>query len=238
MQSQVDHVIAAGRHPKRKLMISSHCDTSSCQVKLNVLLLLLLLLLLAGGHRLAAAEPSNAAAPTTGSANQLSDFKLVGQVGESVQLPCLVGRQMFCGDIYFIAWYKLNSSSKSWSRIEHKTEEELDMSQPGTARPDSDNALQQAAERIRSVWPRGLAGGRRSSCPQLLVNALDSTKLAANFESNFDCGQLHISSLKLADEGQYKCEITFSDSLDFDKCPATTLSQLGVIGKCAALLAR
>lgn len=241
MQTQANHVIIAqasttsgsSRPPKRSTP-RQLCDTykaSSCQVNLNVIVALIasLLLLFIMKPGVSQAELGAVVAPATASANQLSDFQLTGQVGDTVQLPCLIGRRTFCGDIYFIAWYKYNSSSKSWSRIEHKTEEELDVKR---SEPALDQVqVSSASERIRSVWPRALAGSRRWACPQLLANGLGSGKLAANLESNFDCGQLHISSLQLADEGQYKCEITFSDSLDFDKCPATTLSHLGVIGK-------
>lgn len=125
---------------------------------------------------------------------QGSAFLQVGEVGGQVRLPCLIGRQSYCGDPYFTAWYKLNSSSKaSWTRMELES-----------------NRFSWAAEKTRG------------QCEQV-KSQLDLTQL--------DCAQLTINRVEPADEGQYKCEITFSESLDVDKCPPSTLSQLNVIGK-------
>lgn len=200
MNERRQHVIASVRRPTP----TSNCDQAASlarAIKTTVIAVVALL-------KLAAA-----------------DFQLSGELGDSAQLPCLIGRQAYCGEPYFIAWYKHNATSKSWTRIEQKAEEEPD---PTAARPPGAESGP-LSDRVRFDWPRGLSG-RRASCPQLLVQAAGASK-AAKLEASFDCGQLHIGSLQLADEGQYKCEITFSESLDFDKCPATTLSHLAVIGK-------
>lgn len=194
----------------------------------------------------------------------LAEYQLTGAVGEQSHLPCLVGRQLYCGEPYFIAWYKLNTSSRSWARIEHKSEEELLASEASSSSAPSlpsSNVPTNFNERVRFTWwrtqllpqqsaitgqsnnnyhqQRLAASHARFACEQLSVSGVRSNPVSQQshrfrsmkLDSNFDCATLTINSLELPDEGQYKCEITFSESLDFDKCPATTLSRLTVIGK-------
>lgn len=186
------------------------------------------------------------------------EYQLIGEAGQPIRLPCLIGKQLYCGEPYFIAWYKLNMSSKSWVRFEHKSMEDSDLidsiESSGSASvqlaPSSIAMMtgQPLANRVRFDWspPRGgdsrqptakSANFKSSICsdPAIYHSTVavnnPARQLLSEQATNFDCAQLTISSLELPDEGQYKCEITFSESLDFDKCPATTLSQLTVIGK-------
>ena len=165
---------------------------------------------------------------------QGEQLQLAGNLGESAQLPCLIGRQLYCGEPYFIAWYKFNGSTKSWLRIEHERQAVLGEPAPGGG------AL---SARVQFGWRR--TGGAQAARPSqalasaacgahpLAVAAAAAAAAASGrpAESQFDCATLTISPLELIDEGQYKCEITFSESLDFDKCPPTTASQLSVIGE-------
>lgn len=186
------------------------------------------------------------------------EYQLVGQAGEQARLPCLIGRQLYCGEPYFIAWYKFNVHAKQWTRIE------LQQSQPNAAGsdesgPSSSSSLGGAlSSRVRFTWSRSSQGQQsvhsRLACEQpttstivtpttsssqhqaraVSINSNQQQVVTASRQldaANFDCAHLAVDSLELADEGQYKCEITFSEALDFDKCPATTLSQLSVIGK-------
>lgn len=216
-------------------------------------------------------EPEPNPMPTVNQATQqqlsntqpaLAEYHLTGAVGEQSHLPCLIGRQLYCGEPYFIAWYKLNTSSRSWTRVEHKSEEELLASEASSSPSPSSNVQTTFNERVRFTWwrtqmlpqqsaitaslnnnnyqqQRLAATHARFACEQLSVNGVRSSPVSQQshrfrsmkLDSNFDCATLTINSLELPDEGQYKCEITFSESLDFDKCPATTLSRLTVIGK-------
>lgn len=196
-----------------------------------------------------------------------AEYQLTSAVGDQTHIPCLIGRQLYCGEPYFIAWYKLNTSSRSWARIEHKSEEELLAGEQQTSLPSLSLSSSASVptpfnERVRFTWWRAqllsqqsatlpassnsnqqrfAASQAKFACEQLSANGIKSSTLASSqqthrfrfmkLDSNFDCATLTINSLELADEGQYKCEITFSDSVDFDKCPATTLSRLNVIGK-------
>lgn len=197
------------------------------------------------------------------SGNRPNEYQLIGEAGHQIRLPCLIGEPLYCGEPYFIAWYKLNVSSKSWIRFEHRSMEDNELA-ADPIEISSSNRLaggQSLADRVRFDW----SASRSSSQSQSAATKQSATKSANNFkssicsdpaaifqsssssaaainsgptrqrflldQSNFDCAQLTISPLDLSDEGQYKCEITFSESLDFDKCPATTLSQLTVIGK-------
>lgn len=149
-------------------------------------------------------------------ANQSQDaFQLVGNVNDQAHLPCLIGKQIYCGEPYFIAWYKQSGSSKSWLRLELKSSDESN---------EGDE---------RFTWSRRADS---SLCQPNVAHRFKSSAAADSIASNYDCGQLTISRLELADEGQYKCEITFSESLDFDKCPASTISKLSLIGKLHRLL--
>lgn len=212
--------------------------------------------------------------------SNFNEYHLVGKASGQTQLPCLIGKQKNCGEPYFIAWYKLNVTSKQWTRLDQKTEDELASDQPS-----GDEMPANSAPASKFTWSRNAAAGGGSSpkssfssstsklnaclqhprfamvssAPQRNRNAfpqsyhwqqedqlqqyqyqgankiIDLPKLAAirsELESNFDCDLLTINSLDLMDEGQYKCEITFSDSLDdFNKCPTITTSHLLVIGK-------
>lgn len=146
-----------------------------------------------------------------------NEFQLVGQAGAETRLPCLIGKQLHCGEPYFIAWYKFNATGRSWTRIEHLGRSEK--AEPVGQRRHSAGALSSPLnDRVHFLWARS---SRPANCP-----AGPSSQL-----SRFDCAQLSISSLEPLDEGQYKCEITFSESLDFDRCPASTLTELQVVGK-------
>lgn len=191
-----------------------------------------------------------------------AEYQFTSAVGDQTHIPCLIGRQLYCGEPYFVAWYKLNTSSRSWARIEHKSEEELLASEQASLSPSvSSNVPATFNERVRFTWWRAqqpsqqsalpaslstnqqrlVASQAKFACEQLSVSGVKSSQLASlqqthrfrsmKLDSSFDCATLTINSLELADEGQYKCEITFSDSVDFDKCPATTLSRLSLIGK-------
>lgn len=145
-------------------------------------------------------------------------FQLIGQVGSQVQLPCLVGKKANCGEPYFVAWYRLNATSRLWARIEHRSDDEL-------AAPASEDQQ----HRFHLTWPAAEGAGSQSGA----CNQLAGERLAPSSAEQLElaCAHLSIRSLEPADEGRYKCEITFSDSIDFDRCPANTLSQLSVIGK-------
>lgn len=175
---------------------------------------------------------------------------LVGQVGTSVRLPCLIGRQLFCGEPYFIAWYKLNSDKPTWTRIEYATATAAKLAQV-----DSDRfSNEQQASRVDNVNSESLLqqqtttanqsqeqqdrfnffrGGSGSSC-LMNKNGAEQHPSKVQYQqlrlAELECAQLEISKLELADEGQYKCEITFSESLEVDKCPPTSVSRLTVIG--------
>lgn len=186
---------------------------------------------------------------TAGVASLLNEYQLVGALGDQAHLPCLIGRQLYCGEPYFIAWYKLNSSSRSWTRIEHKSEDEL----TEAASSSLSNVIAPFNERVRFTWWRTQPSGSqqqratsqaRFACEQVSgsgnnVNSQSplqqvhqsARSMKQQLDTNFDCATLTINSLELTDEGQYKCEITFSETLDFDKCPATTSSRLTVIGE-------
>ena len=144
-----------------------------------------------------------------------NEFQLAGQSGGQALLPCLIGRQLFCGEPYFIAWYRLNSSSRAWTRIEQQQQQQ---------QADSP-ASQSLNERAHFNW----APGKRqpaTGCPNSPA-ALGRAKE----EQAFDCVQLQVRNLQLSDEAQYKCEITYSESLDFEHCPVSTLSSLAVLGE-------
>jgi len=74
-----------------------------------------------------------------------------------------------------------------------------------------------------------------SNCPPALLQQLQQSQRSPNAlqTGHFECAQLALRPLELLDEGQYKCEITFSESVDYEHCPVATVSQLNVIGKCA-----
>lgn len=62
---------------------------------------------------------------------------------------------------------------------------------------------------------------------------------ATSLQRQDECVQFDISSVQLTDEGDYKCQVTYAeDSLDSDsnKCPASTITQLFVVGKFWLLL--
>lgn len=172
-----------------------------------------------------------------------NEFQLIGQSSGEVRLPCLIGKQLYCGEVYFIAWYKLNSTSgRQWTRIEHKTrnaiEDEEDSSKQQLQNTYEDNNQQQQTsssqssslnDRVQFVWTPGKQNNR-AAC--LADTTQSSSQRLINQAAQFDCAQLVIKRLELADEGQYKCEITFSESIDFEKCPSNTMTQLNVIGKC------
>lgn len=136
---------------------------------------------------------------------------LAAQVGGTVRLPCLVGRQLNCGPPYLIAWYKFNASRAAWTRLEY-------------SRPD-DKDEQQGADSAKSRFKfyRGLAA---SSC-----GLAASSSRGPDSGDELECSQLAIERLDLADEAQYKCEITFSESLDTQKCPPSSVTRLIVIGE-------
>lgn len=169
----------------------------------------------------AAAGPQVAPGPAAGP----NDFQLVARAGAQARLPCLIGRQLYCGEPYFIAWYKFNASARSWTRIEHKSQQ-----QDEWARPQDTPTLN---SRVQFVWARGQPEAAQAAPTrgQPATGACLAEPPGRALANQFDCAQLSISALELADEGQYKCEITFSEALDFDKCPASTLSQLNVIGE-------
>lgn len=187
---------------------------------------------------------------------QPNEYQLIGHSAERARLPCLIGKSGFCGEPYFIAWYKLNASSRLWARIEAKSREQEDdetaAPRPATVALADERRRPAAssrplAERIRfEGWSRetrspsnclqtAAAPGEPDERSALLLakhQALgQSAASLAAYGQLFDCAQLTISALELQDEGQYKCEITFSDSLDPERCPASTATQLTVIGE-------
>lgn len=198
-----------------------------------------------------------------------NEYQLVGQAGSLVWLPCLIGKQAHCGEPYFIAWYKLNATSRQWTRLEARSpsdqdqegEEELlaDRRQPAMAQP-AVGQPRPLADRVQFIWSRSSQSPMSSSC--FLADGTNQTMSAGPMLTNrlqlanhqaqqlqatsgtqsadlallsafqlFDCAQLAIKQVELQDEGQYKCEITFSESVEFDRCPASTMTQLNVIGE-------
>lgn len=210
-------VIAQSRAPI-KLLCQDRLAVHRCH-QLDLLrrlasLLILVAVLVHGGRQSAAAllgEP----------------YQLSGQVGKEAQLPCLVGKKANCGEPYIVAWYKWNTISKLWARIEHRSDNE-----PAPISSPLANNNQQIKQRYHLTWPSSAAAGDElaGSSQSALCN---QDRLGDGRASRLDltCAHLTIRSLEPADEGQYKCEITFSDSIDFDRCPANTMSQLNVIGK-------
>ena len=188
-------------------------------------ILLVLLLALAAPASGQSARQLNS--PPTSATNQ--DFQVVGQANRTASLPCLIGKQVFCGEPYFIAWYKLNATSRLWTRLEHQTANSEEAPADGHLSPRA------PLNRIRFVWARdgqtSCAPASQQVQPDGSVASAPPLAVARLGNGLFDCGQLRIGPLELADEGQYKCETTFSDSLDFDKCPASTSSKLSVTGK-------
>jgi hypothetical protein len=208
------------------------------------------------------APPSPVAAPIVPNEHQL-----VGQAGDGVRLPCLIGKRAHCGEPYFIAWYKLNATSRQWTRIEarhpgddrdeHEQDDQWQVSassapSASTPAPASGRPI---AERVQFVWSRAqsplcwmgagsnrtallnnrfqhqAAGGQQQQQQQHQTASSGSLPLMATVLPPFDCAMLTIRPLELQDEGQYKCEITFSETVEFDKCPASTTTQLSVIGE-------
>lgn len=152
---------------------------------------------------------------------QPAGYQVSGQPGDQVRLPCLIGRQLYCGQPYLIVWYKMNATTKgNWMGILRKSWDEL----AGDSGKQQQQQ-QQEMDRVRFVWNwQGVDQPTASVCQR----ASSSNRLDAN---NLDCSELVIGRLEPEDEGQYKCEITFTESLDVDKCPPNTLSQLNVISK-------
>lgn len=142
-------------------------------------------------------------------AHQAGDLQtLVGQLGGSVRLPCLVLKRSYCGEPYFIAWYRLNGNRPSWTRIDY----EEDQQAAGKLEDEDSSARQRFRYQRRLTSGCELSGGTRLDLGEV------------------ECSQLTISQLELADEGQYKCEITFSDAAEPEKCPSISTSRLTVIG--------
>lgn len=200
------------------------CDFSA---RKSIILVQVILMLISSSIE---AIVSPASQQTTRGSNLNSEHKLFNQVDEQAQLPCLIGKQEFCGDPYFIAWYKFNSTSRAWLRFDYKT---LDSNNNNDFQADliesSDSSVSRSFnERVKFVWSRSSADQRAKLAP---AKSAVCNQQYSSASGDFDCAYLSINSLELADEGQYKCEITFSETLDFEKCPATTLSQLNVIGK-------
>lgn len=212
-----------------------------------------------------------AATPATSTTTTPNEYQLVGQAGGLVRLPCLIGKQANCGEPYFIAWYKLNATSRQWMRIEARSPGDQDQDDEGRETM-AGGPYRPLADRVQFVWSRTQSpmASSASSCwlgdgtslksptrmlnnghqqssqqqQQLLQAALHqqssplaSLSMISAFQL-FDCAQLTIKALELQDEGQYKCEITFSESVEFDRCPASTMTQLNVIGEYDCLLAR
>lgn len=232
-----------------------------CLVGILLSTAILLSLFLIGHHQPVCAIHHQLPLDTGPSGNgRPNEYQLIGEAGHQIRVPCLIGKQLYCGEPYFIAWYKLNVSSKSWIRFEHKSIEDNEASdsmEASSIPPEASSAFvagKPLANRVRFDWsPRASqsggqlrqqaanslgvsksAGPRSSICSDPSIfrpSTINNPQQLALDHANFDCAQLTISPLELSDEGQYKCEITFSESLDFDKCPATTLSQLTVIGK-------
>lgn len=225
--------------------------------------------------------------------------QIIAEVGSQAHLPCLIGKALFCGEPYFIAWYKFNTSTRTWTRIEYGSADSSSSSQQPSqdnyespARANSiklststslDNGPltmgpSSAGERIRFRWKQRAAqshsqqqkqvsrgnnnqfdssndydGDNSNECfasnsiatsaiasnvslpvlghPSAAASAAFGSRGADEIRLLFDCATLGISSVDLADEGQYKCEITFSEVLDFEKCPTSTQTRLLVTGK-------
>lgn len=172
------------------------------------------------------ASANGALNPQFRASSEAEPYQLIGQVGNQAQLPCLVGKRANCGEPYFVAWYKFNGTSRLWTRIEHRSDDEQ------VAAAASSTSTGQ--HRFHLTWPT--LEESSSFKPTVCNQAGEQFNNLAGSQSqatalNLACAHLTIRSLEPADEGQYKCEITFSDSIDFDRCPSSTLSQLNVIGK-------
>lgn len=173
-------------------------------------------------------------ATTLGAGSELT--ALGGQLGQSVRLPCLIGRQFNCGEPYFIAWYKMSPTRPlaGWTRIEYSTNQsKMQESESGEeasgARSSSSSSSYFASTQVSNSTNQRFSfyrGQAASSC--LGDSSMASQKHLA---TELECAQLEITKLELGDEGQYKCEITFSESLEVDKCPPSSISRLTVIGK-------
>lgn len=166
---------------------------------------------------------------TTSPQGQTAQYQLVGQAGGLVRLPCLVGLPSVCGLPYFIAWYKHNAREDSWTRFEYRESSELssESDQIHNQNNQVSGPSRALSERVEFFKPNE----HTSSSSPLCSNSAKFNNQLASGSNQFGCAQLTIRKLELLDEGQYKCEITFSESIEVDKCPPYTISQLSVTGK-------
>lgn len=156
-----------------------------------------------------------------------------GEVNGQARLPCLIGLPFNCGRPYFIVWYKLNAATKgNWAGVLRKSFDEISLASGDTEREQSSDDTTINDEHFRFHWNRQLRNRNSNDIHQdsLCSQVTQTFSARSNAANQFDCAELVIDKVKLEDEGQYKCEVTFTDSLDIDKCPPNTLSQLTVIG--------
>lgn len=245
---KIQHKIDTKSRYNCKKLTSKHLDNSIGKHVIKMMQFSIQLVLLLAIN----AKPTTTlgASPSSGSTiAQASSSELValgGQVGQSVRLPCLIGRQFNCGEPYFIAWYKLNViKPSSWTRIEYVTgQSSSSMTSDIVTESSSDfmtansyaNSNNQSNSNRFTFFRGHTSSSGLTTCDSLLSNSMqqqfpNSKRLATNSFSDFECAQLEISQLELHDEGQYKCEITFSESLEVDKCPPSSVTRLTVIGK-------
>lgn len=135
--------------------------------------------------------PGNGA---TGRPLDAEPFQLIGQVGNQVRLPCLVGKKANCGEPYFVAWYRLNATSRSWTRIEYRSDEDDEL----------DASSQRPSRRFHFTWPGEAKSGGNSQ--STVCNQAGERLTFAGANQNrpeLNCAHLSVSSLEPADEGQY-----------------------------------
>lgn len=167
------------------------------------------------------------------SSGQVADFSVSGDARQVLSLPCVVGKQTNCGAPYIIAWYKWTASAKLWQRLDLTSSSSLNQLA-------NNSSVAQTNSRFVFDWPPGTL----RNCPfsalrtsQTLSSSSSSTSSSSSSSSlslsrhSVDCLALDVRSALVADEGLYKCEVTYAETLDFDKCPSTTLSQLNIFGK-------
>ena len=182
------------------------------------------------------------------------ELSVVASVRQSARLPCAIGPASLCGEPYIVAWYKLQhqqhhqapSPQRTWTRLELATSS----STSANKRLTFDLAAQLATQRHSASMSNSnfdiasSAAAASSSSGAAASQVTSSQRLAKSHahiacglggasaaSAPFDCVRLELASVEASDEGQYKCEVTYTESADFSKCPASTSSRLNVVGK-------
>lgn len=145
------------------------------------------------------------------------DFFVSAESEQLLRLPCKIGSHSNCGLPYIIAWYKFNHKSGTWRRIE------LPLSAGDTAASLAQGFESRFSFELPTLNQNPGQQQQTKSCLQQNKSTVAS--------SNWQCVFLSIKNAQVFDEGQYKCEVTYAEALDFDKCPQSTASQLTVFGE-------